>query len=415
MWVGKARPVLMIWSSEEGVLQPWARCKDRLSMDVRTEIRKLARMEESPFPFLSLYIDTKWDDEQQRERTRLFTKNQLKRAYERLKDQENRRSPFLEDQKLIERYVDGLTRHAYEEGVNGFAIFSCSGNKIFLTYPSSVPYENEFFLSDLPILRPLVRLSSQYRNTLAVMVDTHSARLFEISMEGLLAESHIETYVPGRHDQGGWAQRRFQRHIKDHMDKHHREVAEQLTELFDSGNWERVVLIGQDRILANFRAFLPERVRQQIADAFSVDFSEGRASVLRRISERLLQKEKEETSHQIQELKERGLQNGLATFGLNATLEALNRGQVRTLYLLNRFSQSGGRCHRCRTLVLAPPSQDQSLFCPLCKQNTKRVDLGEECTRSVLRQDGEVKWVDDDPVLKENEGMAASLRFRLSG
>ena len=41
-------------------------------------------------------------------------------------------------------------------------------------------------------------------------------------------------------ERGGWAQMRYQRHIKDHMDKHHQEVAEQLTELFDSGKWKWV-------------------------------------------------------------------------------------------------------------------------------------------------------------------------------
>ncbi len=141
---------------------------------------------------------------------------------------------------------------------------------------------------------------------------------------------------------------------------------------------------------------------------------EDRSTVLRRVSERLLQKEKEEISRQIQELKERAPQNGLATFGLNGTLEALNGGQVRTLYLLTSFSQLGGKCSRCSALVLAPPSGDRSLPCPLCKGVTKRVDLGEESMKSVLRQDGEVKWLEENAILSENEGVAASLRFRLS-
>ncbi len=387
---------------------------DEVFMDMRSEIRKLARIDEGPYPFLSLYLDTKWDDEQQRERIRLFTKNQLKRGYDQIKGRGDWRNAFLEDQKLIEKYVEGLVRRAYDEGVNGFAIFSCSGREVFLTYPSALPYENEFSLSDLPILRPLVRLSSQYQNTLSVMVDTDSAKLYEISLEGLMAESHIENYVPGRHDQGGWAQMRYQRHIKDHMNKHHKEVAVQLTELFDSGKWKRVVLIGQDRIIANFKTFLPERVRQQIVDTFSMDFSEDRSTVLRRVSECLLQKEKDEVSRQIQGLKERAPQNGLATFGLNGTLEALNRGQVHTLYLLNSFSYSGGRCGGCYTLVLAYPSGNRPVPCPLCKGQTKRVELEEEMMRSVLRQDGEVKWVEGNAILEENEGIGASLRFRLS-
>jgi peptide subunit release factor 1 (eRF1) len=198
------------------------------------------------------------------------------------------------------------------------------------------------------------------------------------------------------------------------MDKHHKEVAEQLTELFDSGKWKRGVLIGQDRIIANFRAFLPERVRQQIADTFSMDFSEDRATVLGRVSERLLEKEKQEISHQIQELNERAPQNGLATFGLNGTLEALNRGQVHTLYLLASFSHTGGTCSQCHALLLVPPSGERSYPCPLCKGVTKKVDLGEESMRSVLRQDGEVKWLEENAILSESEGIGASLRFRLS-
>jgi peptide chain release factor subunit 1 len=381
-------------------------------MEMRSEIRKLARLEEGPYPFLSLYLNTKWDDEQQRERIRLFTKNQLKKSYDQIKQQEDWRKAFLEDQKLIERYVEGLVRRAHDEEVKGLAIFSCTGAKTFLTYPSVIPFENAFFLSALPSLRPLVRLSSQYQNTLAVMVDTDSAKLFEVSLEGLMAESVIENYVPGRHDQGGWAQMRYQRHIKDHMDKHHKEVAEQLTELFDSGKWKRVVLIGQERIVANFKAFLPERVKQQMMDTFSMDFSEERSKVLEKLFERLLQKEKEEVSRQLQELKERTPQGGLATFGLSGTLEALNGGQVHTLYLLTSFSHSGGKCGRCGSLVLVHPAGSGPASCPICKGEIKIVDLGEEMMRSALRQDGEVKWIEENSIVKENDGVGASLRFR---
>jgi len=380
-------------------------------MDMRNEIKKLAHMEEGGYPFLSLYLNTKWVDEQQRERIRLFTKNQLKKGYDQLKGQEERRKHFVEDQRLIEKYVEGLVRRAYDEGVHGLAIFSCSGAKTFLTYPSIVPFENEFFLSDLPMLRPLVRLSSQYQSTLAVMVDTDSARLFEVSPEGLTAESSIENYVPGRHDQGGWAQMRYQRHIKDHMDKHHKEVAEQLTELFDSGKGKRIVLIGQDRIIANFKAFLPERAKLQIADTFSLDLAEERSKVLERVFERLFQKEKEEVNGQIKDLKERNPQGGLATFGVNGTLEALNSGRVHTLYLMNSFSLEGGKCRRCGSLLLVH-QRARTPSCSLCKGEVKSVPLAEEMTRSALRHDGEVKWVGENTTLNENDGVGASLRFR---
>jgi peptide chain release factor subunit 1 len=375
-------------------------------MDMKSEIKKLARLDGSSHPFCSLYLNTKWDDEQQRERIRLFTKNQMKKALDELKDQEFWRTTFTEDQEQIERFVEKLVRRVTEEEVNGIAIFSCSGSGIFFTYPSMVPFENQFFVSEHPILQPLVRLSSQYQNTLAVMVETDSARLFEISLEGVIGESSVESYVPGRHDQGGWAQMRYQRHIQDHRDRHHKEVAEQLTGLFDSGGWRNVVLIGQDRIVSNFKTFLPERVKQHIVDVFPMDFSEERSKVIIRILERLLQKEKEEVDRQIQTITERALKVGMAALGLTETLEALRRGQVHTLYLLTKTALQGGKCISCQSYV--PVS---SAPCPLCKGETKAVDLGEELIRLALRQDSEVKLVEDNLVLKENQGVGASLRF----
>lgn len=376
------------------------------------ELKKLARIEEGPYPFCSLYLNTKWEDEQQRERIRLFTKNQLKKGTDQLKEREDLLRYYLEDQKRIEKYVEGLIRQNIEEGINGVAIFSCSGAQTFLTYPSIIPYENEFILGNLPTLKPLVRLISQYQNTLAVMVDTESARLLEISLEGLGPELSIESYVPGRHDQGGWAQRRYQRHIKDHMDKHHKEVADQLTNLFDSGNWRRIVLIGQDRILSNFKHFLPERIKNHIADILSAEFTEDRSKLLKKIFDRLFLKEKEEISQQIRELKERTPHGGLATFGLSPTLEALNQGKVQTLFLLDSFTLKGGKCMSCGILTPLMGGNGSPSPCPLCKGKIKTVPLEEEMIRLVLRQDGEVKWIDEDPILKEFEGVGASLRFR---
>lgn len=378
-------------------------------MDIRSEIKKLARIEASPYPFFSLYLNTRWDSEQQRERIRLFVKNQLKKGMEEVKKKENWEKLFPEDQQRIERFVEGLVRRSYEEEVDGVAMFSCSANDLFLTYPSIIPFENQFFIADQPVLSPLVRLSSQYQDTLAVMVETDSAKLFEIALEGLLAEFSIENYVPGRHDQGGWAQMRYQRHIRDHINKHHKEVSEQLIELFDTGKWKRVVLIGQDRTLANFKSFLPERVKQKIADTFTIDFAEERSKILRQIVERLFQREKEEVAREIEGLKEKT--PARATLGLTGTLEALNKGQIQTLYLLSSFNLPGWLCPKCKTLDWFRPPLPSQTTCLFCRGHIKEVPLEEEMMRSVLRQDGEVRWIDDHIVLKEHDGVGATLRF----
>jgi peptide chain release factor subunit 1 len=380
-------------------------------MGMKNEMKRLAQMTETSSPFISLYLDTKWDDEKQRERIRLFTKNQMRKNLEHVKHLENWQFSFSEDQKRIEKFVEGLVRRTSPEEINGVALFACHGAGTFFTYPSFIPFENQCFLSERPVLSPLVKLSTQYQNTLAVKVDTDSAQLFEISFEGISAESTIESFVPGRHDQGGWAQMRYQRHIQDHIDKHHKEVADQLTTLFDSGKWKQVVLMGQDRILANFKTFLPERVRLQITDMFPVDFSEERSKMTRRLFERLLQRERESLSRQIRGLRERAPQVGRASFGLDGTLEAIHQGQVHTLYLQTTASWSGTECRKCHALFKPPPGGDRLSPCPLCKGKRMEIPLAEEMIRRTLRQDGEVKWVEEDPILNGNDGVAASLRF----
>jgi peptide subunit release factor 1 (eRF1) len=143
-----------------------------------------------------------------------------------------------------------------------------------------------------------------------------------------------------------------------------------------------------------------------MTDTFSVDFLEERSKVILDTLERLLAKEREEVNRQIQGIKERGLKAGMATLGLNGTLEALHRGQIHTLYLSTKVSLMGGKCSRCGALVLI-----QSDSCPLCKGEIKKTKLVEEMVRQVYRQDGEVQWVEDNPILEENEGVGASLRF----
>ena len=132
------------------------------------------------------------------------------------------------------------------------------------------------------------------------------------------------------------------------------------------------------------------------------------------VFERLLKKERQEVTRQIQDLKERTPQGGLATFGLNGTLEAINGGRVQTLYFLTSFSTAGGKCRQCNSLFLIPSAGKPSVPCPLCKGENRGVDLAEEMMKAVIHQDGEVKWVEENPILKESEGVGASLRFRFS-
>jgi peptide chain release factor subunit 1 len=376
-------------------------------MDIKKEIRKLANIPETDHPFISLYLNTKWQDEKQRKRVRLFVKNELKEAQKLVKDEERTRENLQRDSDEIQRYVDGVIRRAYDEGVNGIAVFACSGIDAFTIFRSSIPFENQFTLSPKPSLRQLVQLSDAYRTVIAVMVDTDRAKIFEMSLGEIHLESQMESYVPGRHEQGGWSQMRFQRHIREHMHQHHKGVAEHLVKLSDDERCENIMLIGQEHILATFRALLPERVREKIKGDLSAEFEEESTSLAQKVMEYLHGEYLKEEDVIIEELIETALARGTAKLGMSDTIEAVNRGQVHRLVLNRDLTRQGWQCTKCLALGEITPS-----VCPFCNSAIETVDLAEEMIRSVINRDGEVDMVKDHPHLSKYEGVGALLRFR---
>jgi peptide chain release factor subunit 1 len=376
-------------------------------MDIKREIKKLAKIPETNYPFLSLYLNTKWEDEKQRSRVRLFVKNKLKEAQRLTKEGEKIRKSLQSDSEEIQQYMDGVIHRTYDEGVNGFAIFACSGIDTFKIFRSSIPFDNQFTISSKPSLRQLVQISDEYRTAIAVMVDTDRAKIFEVSLGKIHLESQIESYVPGRHEQGGWSQMRFQRHIREHMHQHHKGVAEQLIKLFNEERYENIVLIGREHILATFKPLLPERVREKIKGDLSAEFKEEPSSLAQKVSEYLRGEYVKEEDTFIQEIIETALARGAATVGLRDTIEAINRGQVHRLVLDRELKRQGWQCTECLAL-----GEITSLRCPFCNSAITTVDLAEEMIRSAINKDGEVELVRDHPKLSKHEGVGAMLRFK---
>jgi len=376
-------------------------------MDIKKEIRKLAKIPETDYPFLSLYLNTKWEDEKQRGRVRLFVKNELKEAQKSIKEEEKIRKSLQNDSEKVQRYIEGLIHRAYDERFKGIAIFACSGIRTFIIYRSSIPFENQFTISSKPSLRQLVQISDENKSAIAVMVDTDRAKIFEMSLGEIHLESQIESYVPGRHEQGGWSQMRFQRHIREHMHQHHKGVAEQLIKLFDEERWENIVLIGQEHILASFRALLPERVRDKIKGDFPAKFEEESSNLAEKVIEYLHGEYFKEEHTIVEEVIETALARGAAAVGLRDTIEAINRGQVHRLILDSDLKRQGWQCIKCLALGDITP-----LSCPFCNSAIETVDLAEEMIRSVINRDGEVDMIKHHPELNKYEGVGAMLRFK---
>src|SRR5262245_9871803 len=95
---------------------------------------------------------------------------------------------------------------------------------------------------------------------------------------------------------------------------------------------------------------------------------------------------------------------GRAAAGVDATLEAVNRGR---LYVLRSWNESGLTCPACGAL-----QRGAGDACRWCGKPTATVDLGEEMVRRVLVADGIVESTTVHAGLERAGGVAARLRYR---
>lgn len=201
-------------------------------IDVNARLTALAKIRGARTPVVSVYLNTRWADEHQRERVRVFLKNEIRRA---------RAAAGLDaDLDWIQAQGESLITQARFPDAHGVALFACEGLGLREIIPLGVPFENAFVVADAPFLRPLAAALEEAPSTLIVFVDGESARLIPLSAEGAGEEVALQSDVPGHHRRGGWAllaQSRYQRHIPDHRGRHFEAVAEALGRL--AGERER--------------------------------------------------------------------------------------------------------------------------------------------------------------------------------
>lgn len=375
-------------------------------MNVRDRLIRLAKIERAETPVVSVYLNTRWADEHQRDRVRVFLKNELSKA---------RRAPSGRaaeaDLDWIEQEGEALVAQARLPNAHGVALFACQALQLQEVLPVRVPFPDSFVVADAAFLRPLAEVLKESPSTLVVFVDTESARLIRVTIGGEGEEVVLESEVPGRHSRGGWAQMaqsRYQRHIQDHRARHFEAVVESLVDLTERHGVECIVLAGEAKNVAQFQQILPPRIAQLVAGVVAGARHEAGGVIVGRAAELLGHLEKQDQGIALDAILTEAAKSGQAVAGLGEALEAVNRGAVHRLYLLRGFSEAGRRCLRCTTL-----QRGSDRICRLCEGETEPIELADAMVDRVIASGGTVETVDVHEALARVSGIAALLRYPL--
>jgi peptide chain release factor subunit 1 len=298
------------------------------STDLTAQLDRLASTDTGPFPVISLYLNLQ-ANEQGRAQFEPFLRKELAERVKTYPANGPERDSLEQDAEKIRAYVGGI-----DGSVSGLALFASHGADLFETIEMSAPLEeHRLFIGNQPHLYPLARVIDEYPRYLALVTDTHSARILVFATNAVEKTTQIEGTKTKHHKKGGWSQARYQRHVENFHQQHAKEVVEAVAKIVREEAIDKIVVAGDEVIVPLLQEQLPKDVSERIVDVLKLDVRTPEHEVLDSTIAALREKDAEDDRERVDQLIGAYRANGLACVGVENTRRAFEMGQVDELII----------------------------------------------------------------------------------
>ena len=292
------------------------------------------------------------------------------------------------------------------EGSRGYAVYCAGLDNVWQPLPLSERVPDLVKVGRTFYLAPLVPLIGRGDGVLVAFVGRERGDLYRLRGGRLeeLANEFDEQH--GRHDQGGWSQARYQRHIEKLVQDHFKDVAATLERALRRLRRPRVVVVASEETRAELEEELSSEVKEAIIGWASADAHANPAQLLRTVEPLIERWRAEQETTAVERWREAAGRNGRAASGWAQTLEAASDGRVELLLFHDGADHRAWQCPACGRVAAEPGN------CPLdgtqMEESRDGLDLA---VHQTLAHGGTV-WAlrqrqDLDPV----EGIGAVLRY----
>jgi peptide chain release factor subunit 1 len=292
------------------------------------------------------------------------------------------------------------------DGAHGLAVFTAGLDNVWQprtlieSVPDGVRVGREFHLA------PLVPLVGRGEGALVAFVGRERGELYQLHSGRLDEIADRSDEVPGQHDQGGWSQSRFQRHIEKLVGEHLREVAAELDRRVRRMRSPRLIIVSSEEMRAEFDELLAKETKSAVIGWTSAEAHAGPSELLALTSPFLEQVRAREEAEAVDRWREEAGRRGRAASGWNETLEAASDARIELLLYQENAQHEAWQCPACGRLSASGGQ------CPLDGTETEHREDGLDPTvHQTLANGGTVLPLSARRDLDPVAGIGALLRF----
>jgi peptide chain release factor subunit 1 len=292
------------------------------------------------------------------------------------------------------------------DGAHGLAVFTAGMDNVWQprtlieSVPDGVRIGREFHLA------PLVPLVGRGDGALVAFVGRERGELYRLRSGRLDEVADRSDEVPGKHDQGGWSQARFQRHIEKLVGEHLREVAEELDRRVRRMRSPKLIVVSSEETRAELEEVLTNEAKKAVIGWTSTEAHAGPSELLAATSPFLDEARAREETEVVERWREGSGRGGRAASGWDETLEAASDARIDVLLYQENAQHEAWQCPACGRL------SGSGGQCPLDGTETEHRDDGlDPLVHQTLANGGTVLPLSARRDLDPVEGIGALLRF----
>jgi peptide chain release factor subunit 1 len=376
----------------------------------RDEIRELAAFQADQSKgacALSFYFQPDPPQDRSHRREAIVAKDVVKQALKSAAAQGKNGSLHAD----LDRVLDLATN--LRGNAKGRAVFACSAQNFWREFELP-PHlgSTHIYLESRFQLKPLAALLGAQPALSVAMVDRQRARIFDLRLHDMherAATVHMLSRSASNYGYNGYEGGHAERRVAEEALHHFKAVAERLRIDLEKGLWERLIVGCHDSNWPEFEPHLHQYVKQRLIGRFSADVASVSNEEIREHAGAILnQWIQERASTKVSETLDQAKSNSRGVTGLRRVLQALETGEVQSIFLSENYSARAVECTHCGHLdahVVA--------FCVACGHPTRELaDICDAMIPIAIRCDIELFYLKENDGLDRAGNIAALLRFR---